>query len=176
MPELAPLTDFESVRAILSELRIFGGMTEAQQTTIIGRLERWVLAAGEVVFHKGDEPRHIYIVKSGQIDLQIAEDDVIIHKHQLRVGECCGEASLMSMHRHTATAVAAVDSEVLALSRHVLIGLRHEDLELFALLMMNLARELARRLYLTDELLLDEAAKKRARDRRREPEGNGIAF
>lgn len=160
MPELVPLTDFDSVRAILAELRIFGGITEAQQATLFSRLEQWRLAPGEVVFHKGDEPRHIFIVKSGQIDVQIAESGVVIHKHQLEVGECCGEASLMSMHRHTATAVAAVDSEVLALSRHALISLRHEDVDLFALLMMNLARELARRLYLTDQMLLEAAAKR----------------
>ena len=158
MPEIVPLTDFDSVRAIFAELRIFGGITEAQQVTIFGRLEQWRLSAGDVVFHKGDEPRHIFIVKSGQIDVQIAESGVVIHKHQLEVGECCGEASLMSMHRHTATAVAAVDSEVLALSRHALISLRHEDVDLFALLMMNLARELARRLYLTDQMLLEAAA------------------
>lgn len=160
MPQLVPVTDFDSVRAILSQLRIFGGMNEEQQATVFRHLEQWVLEEGEVVFHKGDEPRHIFIVKSGRIDLQITESDVIIHKHQLEVGECCGEASLMSMHRHTATAVAAVPSEVLALSRHALIGLRHEDLELFALLMMNLARELARRLYLTDQLLLNAATRR----------------
>jgi len=159
VPAHAPLTDFDSVRAILAELRIFGGMTEAQQTRIFSHLERWVLAAGDVLFRKGDEPQHIYIVTSGEIDVQIAEGDVVIHKHQIRVGECCGEASLMSMNRHTATGIAAVPSEVLALSRHALIGLRHEDVDLFALLMMNLARELARRLYLTDQMLLDASAK-----------------
>ncbi len=119
----------------------------------------WVLRAGEVVFSKGDEPMHIHIVKSGKIDLQLAENAVVIHKHALGVGECFGEASLMSMHRHTSTATAAVDSEILVLSRKALIDLRHADVELFALLMMNLARELARRLYITDQMLLEATAR-----------------
>jgi CRP-like cAMP-binding protein len=155
-----PLTDFDSVRPIISQLRIFGGVTDAQLATILRRLELWTLPAGEAVFNKGDEPMHIYIVKSGKIDLQLAENKVIIHKHELQVGECFGEASLLSMHRHTATAIAATDTEVLVLSKRALIELRHEDLELFALLMMNLARELARRLYLTDQLLLAATARK----------------
>jgi len=46
------------------------------------------------------------------------------------------------------------DSEVMALSREALWQLRHEDMELFALLMMNIARELARRLKLTDDILI----------------------
>ena len=154
------LTDFASVTAIISQLRIFGGVTDAQLTTIFRRSELWALGAGEFVFRKGDEPLHIYVVKSGKIDLQIAEHDVLIHKHQINVGECFGEASLMSMHKHTSTAVAAVDSELIVFSRNALIGLKHEDLELFALLMMNLARELARRLYITDQMLLDVTAQR----------------
>lgn len=154
-----PLADFNSVGSIISQLRIFGGVSETQLASILRRLELWNVKAGEVVFAKGDEPMHIYIVKSGKIDLQLAERDVVIHKHGLQVGECFGEASLMSMHKHTATAIAAADSEILALSRKALIDLKHEDLELFALLMMNLARELARRLYITDQMLLDATAR-----------------
>jgi CRP-like cAMP-binding protein len=155
-----PLTDFDSVRAILSQLRLFGGVTEAQLGTIFRRLELWVAPAGATVFRKGDEPLHIYVVKNGRIDLQITESDVVIRKHELQVGECFGEASLLSMHKHTATAIAAADSEIIVLSRRALIDLRHEDLELFALLMMNLARELARRLYLTDQMLLAATARR----------------
>ena len=159
MNRTAPLSDFDSVRSIISQLRIFGGVTDAQRETIFRRLALWVLHEGECVFRKGDEPLHIYIVKKGRIDIQIAENDVMIHKHELKVGECFGEASFMSMHKHTTTAVAALESEVIVLSRKALIELRHEDIELFALLMMNLARELARRLYLTDQMLLNATAR-----------------
>jgi len=156
----APLADFASVRSIVSQLRIFGGVSDEQWPAIVRRLELWTVPAGEIIFRKGDEPLHIHIVKSGKIDLQIREDDVVIHKHQLEVGECFGEASLMSMHRHTATAVATVDSEIIALSRRALIELNHADVQLFALLMMNLARELARRLYITDQMLLAATARR----------------
>jgi CRP/FNR family transcriptional regulator, cyclic AMP receptor protein len=156
----APLTNFDSGSAIMSQLRIFGGVTDAQMAILFRRLELWQMQEGEVVFHKGDEPHHIYIVQSGKIDLQITEDTVLIHKHKLRVGECFGEASLMSMHKHTSTAVAAEASEIIVLSRKALINLKHEDVELFALLMMNLARELARRLYITDQMLLEATARR----------------
>lgn len=159
MRQTALLTNLDSVRPMIAQLRIFGGVTDTQLATICQRLELWILPAGEVVFHKGDEPRHIYIVKSGKIDLQLTENEVVIHKHELQVGECFGEASLMSMHRHTSTALAAVESEVLVLSRKALIDLNHEDLPLFALLLMNLARELARRLYITDQMLLAATAR-----------------
>ena len=159
MQSTSPLTDINSVSAIITKLRIFGGVTDAQLSTIFRRLELRVLQPGDVVFRKGDEPMHIYIVKSGRIGLQLTENNVVIPKHELQVGECFGEASLMSMHKHTSTAIAAVGSEIMVLSRNALISLKHEDLGLFALLMMNLARELARRLYITDQMLLALTAK-----------------
>ena len=79
---------------------------------------------------------------------------VVIHKKELGVGECFGEASLMSMHPHTASAVATEDTEVIVLSRHALNQLRYEDPPLFSLLLINIARELARRLKMTDDILL----------------------
>ena len=160
MPRIAPLTDFDSVIAIISHLSLFGGVTDTQLATMLPRLELWLLQAGEVVFKKGDEPMHTYIVKRGRIELQLTENSVIIQKQELQLGECFGVASLMSMHKHTTTAVAAVESELLVFSRRALIGLKHEDIEVFALLMMNLARELARNLYLTDQLLLDATVRK----------------
>lgn len=160
MKRAVPLTDLDSVNAIISQLRIFGGMTDAQRETMFRCLELWPLQEGDFIFHKGDEPSGIYIVKSGKIDLQLMENDVLIHKHELKVGECLGEASFMSMHRHTTTAIATEKSEIIVLSRHALLQLKQEDIGLFALLMMNLARELARRLYLTDQMLLDLTCKK----------------
>lgn len=162
MLQSSPLTDFDSVHSIISQLRIFGGVTDRQWAELFRHLEMWKVPAGEVIFHKGDEPLHIHIVKSGKIDLQIREEDVVIHKHELHVGECFGEASLMSMHKHTSTAVAAVESEIIVLSRRALITLNKVDVKLFALLMMNLARELARRLYLTDQMLLEATARRAA--------------
>ena len=159
MNRIAPLTDFDSVSAIISELRIFGGTTEAQLLAILRRMELWILNPGDIVFRKGDDPLHIYIVKTGTIDLQLKDKEVILKKHELHVGECFGEASLMSMHKHTSTAIAATLGEVLVLPRRALIELKHENVGLFALLMMNLARELARRLYLTDQMLLDLTAR-----------------
>ena len=164
MSRFAPLQSFESVNAIISQLRIFGGVTDIQRDLIFHRLKIGHFKKGECIFQQGDQPLYIYIVETGKIDIQINENEVMIPKHRLAVGECFGEASLMSMHAHTATAVAAEESEIVVLSRHTLNQLRHDDIELFALLMMNLARELARRLYLTDKILLEVSAGKQWTD------------
>lgn len=154
MNQFVPLPEYDSVLSILSKISLFGGATDVQLKSILPRLQYGKVGEGDAVFKKGDDPFYIYIVKSGKLELLLPEDDVVVEVHELGVGECFGEASIMSMHKHTATAVAKEESEVLALSRRALIELRHEDIELFALLMMNIARELARRLQLTDTMLL----------------------
>ena len=154
MRTFVPLIDTESVFLILSKIAIFGGFLERQLHEIFKYLEQGVFKKGEYIFQRDDDPTYIYIVKKGKIDLLIIKQEVIFKKKTLSVGDCFGEASLMAMHKHTATAIALEDSEVMVLSRRALLQLRKEDTELFSLLMMNIARELARRLELTDELLL----------------------
>ncbi len=153
--KLAPLENIESVMPILSDIAIWGGVTEGQFQKIFKRLVTGIFKQGEHVFRKGDEPSHIYIVRSGKIGLMIIDQQVDLLKKTLVTGECFGVASMMATRIHTSTAIALEDSEVMALSREALWQLRREDIELFALLMMNIARELARRLKLTDDILLD---------------------
>ena len=154
MRSFALLADIDSVLPILSEIAIFGGFSEQQLQHLFRYLEEGLFEEGEYIFQKGDEPSHIYIVKKGKIDLLITDQKVVLKKKTLAVGDCFGEASLMAMHKHTATAIAVEDSQLMVLSRRALLLLRKEDTSLFSLLMMNIARELARRLELTDEILL----------------------
>jgi len=154
MKPFVPLVDTESVRTILSEIAILGGFSDRQLSEIFKYLEEAVYEPGEYIFQRGDDPSYIYIVKKGKIDLLITKQKVILKKKTLAAGDCFGEASLMAMHKHTATAIARETSEVMVLSRRALLQLQKEDAKLFSLLMMNIARELARRLELTDEILL----------------------
>jgi CRP/FNR family cyclic AMP-dependent transcriptional regulator len=154
MKTFAPLADPESVFPILSDIALFGGMSERQLSEVCRWLEQGSFAQGEHIFQKGDDPSHIYIVTRGKIDLLIVEHGLALQKKTLTAGDCFGEASLMSMQRHAATAIAREDSDVIVLSKRALLRLQKEDAALFSLLMMNIARELARRLRLTDDILL----------------------
>ena len=154
MNPFTPLENPGEVIAILSQISIFGGVTDAQQQEIFSRLQTGVFKRGEFIFQKGDEPSHIYIVKSGLIELFIPDKEAMVGKKRLGVGECFGQVALMSIHQHTISAVALEDSEVIVFSKRLLHQLHHEDITLFALLMMNIARELARRLQFMDELLI----------------------
>jgi CRP/FNR family cyclic AMP-dependent transcriptional regulator len=154
MNRFKPLQSLDSVISILSEISMFGGITEVQQNEIFRHLELGAFKRGETIFREGDDPTHLYIVKSGLVGLFISDKEVKIEKKRLGKGECFGHVALISINKHNISAVAVVDSEILVLSKELLRQLHHEDSELFSLLILNIARELARRLQFTDDLLL----------------------
>jgi CRP-like cAMP-binding protein len=154
-----PLTDIDSVIAILSKISVWGGFTDEQQEKIYKQLEIGTFKKGEFIFRKGDQPTHIYIIKSGRVHIYLSDQDVNIQRETVSAGGCFGMAALMAMYPLMATAVAVEESEIMVLSRQALLGLRHEDTQLFALLVMNIARELARRLKSSDDMLIRYAQK-----------------
>ena len=80
MTSFVLLKDVKSVLTILSRISIFGGITDVQRKEIFRRLEVGIFTKGEYIFKKGDEPTHIYIVKNGNVDLQITDDEVVVQK------------------------------------------------------------------------------------------------
>ena len=154
MNTFKPLENLDSLASLLSDISMFGGITEAQQDEIISRMEMGTFKRGETIFQAGDDPTHIYIVKSGLVALFISDGEMKIEKKRLGKGECFGHVALISVNKHNLSAVAVVDSDIIVFSKELLHRLHHEDSELFSLLLLNIARELARRLQFTDDLLL----------------------
>ncbi|MEO7933271.1 MAG: cyclic nucleotide-binding domain-containing protein [Chthoniobacterales bacterium] len=154
MKVYTPLEDVEPVVAILSQISFLGGVSDAQRDQIFPLLEMGFFKKGEYVTRRGEEPSHIYIIKSGRIDLLITDHEVEVKKREFNVGNCFGEAAMLSMINNTASFVAAEDTELIMLSRRALNRLRGSDPEVFAILVLNLARELARKLQYSDDILL----------------------
>jgi CRP-like cAMP-binding protein len=154
MKEYQPLKDIDSVIPILSKVSVWGGLTDQQQADIYKRLGIGIFKKGEYIFRKGDQPAHIYILKSGKIEIETSEGNVSARRETVETGGCFGVIALMAVHTYAGTAMAVEDSELMVLPRQALLDLYHEDIHLFALLITNIAREIARKLTLVDEVLL----------------------
>jgi CRP-like cAMP-binding protein len=150
----SPLADFSSVIAILSKISFLGGVSDAQRDTLFRYFETAHFAKGEYVARRGETPSHIYIIQSGRINLLIESNGASVIKREFCVGDCFGEAAFLSLINNTASFVAAEDCDLIVLSRNALNQLRKEDPDLFCILILNLARELARKLQYTDEMLI----------------------
>jgi len=152
--QLSPLLDIEDVLPILNEISILAGLSDKQLYTLFRLLEKTSYKKGEKIFEQGCQPSHIYIIQSGSVKLVINERSDLLELIVLGEGQCFGETSVIGIQPHAATAIAVEDTELIVLSRNALLSLLKTDLELFSILILNIAREACRRLHKTDEILL----------------------
>ena len=68
-------------------------------------------------------------------------------------GDCFGEMALLDLYPRSASVRAEADCTAIELAPDNLLRLFEHDAEQFALIQMNIAREMSRRLRATDELL-----------------------
>jgi CRP/FNR family transcriptional regulator, cyclic AMP receptor protein len=99
--------------------------------------------AGSVIFRQGDEARELFIIKSGQVRIQIGNRTVT----ELAADSIFGEMALIDNEPRSASAVAVTDVELVAVSEKQFLFLVSQT-PYFALKVM---RVLAQRLRATNK-------------------------
>jgi CRP/FNR family transcriptional regulator, cyclic AMP receptor protein len=148
----------------LQEVAVFGALIGASLETVAGHLQRRVVPAGAAVFSRGERASELYIVEEGTVDLLVGDGrhgDPILGA--VGRGGCLGESAFLEVQPHGVSARARTDTTLLVLRYRDLLSIHTADSQAFTLLVMNLAREVARRLRQANELL----ARRLGRARRR---------
>lgn len=143
----------------LSDIGLFGGLDEATIAEFVQRLPVLRLAPGDVVFREGDAGRELFVLLQGEME-------VIKHsktQRESRVaifgpGDWFGEMSILDIMPRSATVRALAPSRVLKMSAHDLEQLYRRDLKAYSIVVLNVAREMSRRLRVADGLLADVLA------------------
>jgi len=99
--------------------------------------------AGSIIFREGDEARELFVIKSGQVRIQIGNRTVT----ELAADSIFGEMALIDNEPRSATAVAVTDVELVAVSEKQFLFLVGQT-PYFALKVM---RVLAQRLRMTNK-------------------------
>lgn len=158
--EYLPLLDIENILPILNRISILGGLSEKQLYSVFQWLKHARYKADEYVFQQGGAPSYIYIIRSGAVKIVAQRDDTCLELIAFGVGDCFGETSVLGIEPHSASAIAVETTELIILSREALFSIFEHDKELFAILILNIAREACRRLHKSDETLLHYFSKK----------------
>ena len=143
------------ILSVLDSISLFGGLDADQLGELIALLGQVSYRSGEEIFTRGAQPSHIYIVWKGRVRLDFGVSDHPLAKLHFDPGACFGETSVIGIQPHVASAIADGPTQLLVLSRSALLNLYETDTKLFALLVMNIAREAARRLHEADKLMSD---------------------
>ncbi|MEY4752498.1 MAG: hypothetical protein RJA44_173 [Pseudomonadota bacterium] len=142
---------------LLQRMPIFHGIREDTLQCLIAHAPTVTRQVGEFFFRQGDEALYMYVLESGRVSVHKVWNDRELELGMLGPGDCFGEIALIDMSPRsasirveqlcTATEISAVD----------LHRVYEYDVEQFILVQTNIARELCRRLRLTDEKLMRTA-------------------
>jgi CRP-like cAMP-binding protein len=160
MKELMPLFEMDKIINVLAKISIFGGLNDTQLYKIFKILKKVTYKDKEFIFKQGEAPTYIYIILRGKIRLI---EDINYTNYQLfefTEGNCIGEESVIGIQPHTLSALAVGDVELAVIPKSSFLDFYNTDKDLFCLLILNIARDLSRRLKQTDDLLLHYINKK----------------
>ncbi|MDB4941809.1 MAG: cAMP-binding protein [Labilithrix sp.] len=153
-PPQPPVTN-----AQLRDVGLFGALSDEFLDHLCRTLEVKRLMPGEMVFREGDPAREMYVVLDGEMEVlkksrRGRETRVAI----LGPNDCFGEMSIIDMQPRSATVRTLGATRLLKISTEEMDALYRHDLKSYTLIVLNLARDLSRRLRVTDGLLADFTA------------------
>jgi CRP-like cAMP-binding protein len=133
--------------ASFQKYSLFGGFKPEDIESVRPLLTIKTYEIGNAVMEEGQRNDTIYFILEGEV--RVSRDAVEIVT--LPEGECFGEMEILDVMPAAATVKAVRSLTVAAISNRSLHELYRINPKLFALFMMNLARDLSRRLRRMDE-------------------------
>jgi CRP-like cAMP-binding protein len=143
----------------LRNIGLFGGLADDVLRSFVATLDLSELTAGAVVFKEGDQGRELFVIFDGEVEVLRRSK----RGHETRVailgpGDWFGEMSVLDVLPRSATTRVLAPTHLLRLTAHDLDLLYRRDMRSYALLVLNIAREISRRLRVADGLLADLVA------------------
>ena len=146
----------EVTSAELRSIGLFGALSDDVLTHLANTLTVQSPEAGEVVFREGDDANAMYVVLRGEMEvLKKSKRAADARVALLGPGDWFGEMSIVDIQPRSATVRALAPSRLLRISAADLDALYRFDLRSYSLIVLNLARELSRRLRVADGILAD---------------------
>lgn len=145
--------------AQLRDVGLFGALSDEFLDHLVTTLQAQRIMPGDTVFREGDPAREMYVVLDGEIEVlkksrRGRETRVAI----LGPNDTFGEMSIIDMQPRSATVRALGPARLLRITTEEMDALYRHDLKSYTLIILNIARDLSRRLRVTDGILADFTA------------------
>ena len=96
---------------------LFHGLTLEVLRQIAKQVTLRRYQTGAAVFRQGDEATHLFVIRSGEVQIRRELDGQDLVINTLRRGEIFGEMGLLTDYKRNASVVVTAPSEVVAVSR-----------------------------------------------------------
>ena len=134
-------------------MAIFGAVSDDALSFIVDNAENRQFAKGQLLFEEGDLASSMYILTSGRVSVFRAWNG---HNYNLRLlqrGDCVGEMSLLACSNRSASVRTDLPTTALEVSNNLLADLYIKFPQQYTIIVMNMAREVCRRLVSADRRL-----------------------
>lgn len=138
---------------LLQGMPIFGAIREDVLRFLVEQASVVAVPAGRYFFREGDDAQGMFVLEAGCAAVLKYWEGRKYKLHEFHRGDCFGEMSLMDLMPRSASVKALEDCSAIELRPDHLMQLFERDVEQFALIQMNMGREVSRRLRATDERL-----------------------
>ena len=141
-------------REQLRDIGLFGGLSDAAIDQLVAELETARVEAGTFVLREGEVAREMFVVLGGELEvLKRGAHGAEARVAMLGPGDWVGEMSIIDVMPRSATVRALAPSLLLKITAEDLDKLYRRDIKSYALFVLNIARELSRRLRVADGIL-----------------------
>jgi CRP-like cAMP-binding protein len=138
----------------LKRISLFGALSRDEVALVRGLLEERAFAAGARLVEEGTPGRELYIIATGAAEvLKKTADGREARIAELGPGAVFGEMALVGIMPRAASVRATGDLTALVLPYQKMTALSKDHLQTFTVLIMNLARDICRRLHQADAVL-----------------------
>jgi CRP/FNR family cyclic AMP-dependent transcriptional regulator len=144
----------------LREIGLFGALSDDVLTRLALMLAAVRVSPGDTIFREGDSAaREMFVVLDGEMEVSKRSR----RGRDMRIAilgpnDCFGEMSMIDMQARSATVRALSPSRLLKLTSEDMDALYRADLKSYTLIVLNIARDMSRRLRVTDGILADFTA------------------
>ena len=136
---------------LLSELPLFGGVPESGLKRFAETARCKQVKKGDFLYQEGDPSRELFVVASGHLDALKIRSEYTRKLAELHGGDFFGEMSFVDMMPRSASVKAIEDSLIWVWPYTLLREMYVTDMKCYTLLVMNIAREISRRLRKADD-------------------------
>jgi len=133
----------------LQKYSLFGGLLEEQIESIIPLMKQENYDPETLIITEGKANDKIYFIIEGQV--AVIKGDIVLSR--FGEGEAFGEMEVLDVMPAIASIKSLSPVTVMSISNRALREIYKKDVKIFSLMLMNLARDLSRRLRKMDEKL-----------------------
>ncbi|WP_374305930.1 Crp/Fnr family transcriptional regulator [Methylocella sp.] len=144
------------LKAFLIATPFFGGLSDASLDLLISMLVERRFDAGAAVVSEGEPGRSMYIVHSGELAVgKLGHSGRVVRMAGLGPGDFFGEMTLIEMQNRSAAVVAESPTVLYELTARNLYAYYKADVHAYVMVLLNINRELCRRLRHADDLIAE---------------------